>query len=70
MIEQRSCSDGLDDDGDGFTDYPDDPECVNASDDSESIPGVPTLGFPGTVLLLGAMLFVFAVCSRFRGSSI
>jgi len=70
VIEQRSCSDGLDDDGDGFTDYPDDPECVNASDDSESIPGVPTLGFTGMVLLIGAMLLVFAARSRLWSDSI
>jgi hypothetical protein len=72
VIEQKSCSDGLDDDGDGFTDYPADPECVNANDDSESelAPGVPTLGFPGMVLLVGAMLLVFAARSRLRGEEI
>ena len=72
VIEQRSCSDGLDDDGDGFTDYPDDPECVNANDDSESelAPEVPTLGFPGMALLVGAMLLIFAARSRLRGKAI
>jgi len=72
VIEQKSCSDGLDDDGDGFTDYPADPECVNANDDSESefAPGVPTLGFPGMVLLAGAILLVFVARSRFRRQTI
>ena len=30
------CDDGSDNDGDGFIDYPDDPSCSSASDDSES----------------------------------
>jgi hypothetical protein len=29
------CSDGLDNDGDGLTDYPDDPGCSSASDNDE-----------------------------------
>ena len=29
------CNDGLDNDTDGFTDYPDDPDCESASDNSE-----------------------------------
>jgi hypothetical protein len=29
------CSDGIDNDGDGFTDYPDDPKCTDALDDNE-----------------------------------
>ncbi len=68
VIEQKSCSNGLDDDGDGLIDYPADPECVNANDDSESElnPGVPALGFRGRALLTGAMLLVFAAGSRFR----
>ena len=70
VIEQRSCSDGLDDDGDGFTDYPADPECVSANDDSESIPGVPTLGIPGMVLLIGSMLLAFGAHLRLRGDAI
>ncbi len=70
VIEQRSCSDGLDDDGDGFTDYPADPECVSANDDSESIPGVPTLGIPGMVLLIGSMLLAFGARLRLRGGAI
>ncbi|MBW2540560.1 MAG: trypsin-like serine protease [Deltaproteobacteria bacterium] len=70
VIEQKSCSDGLDDDGDGFTDYPADPECASAGDDSESIPGVPALGFPGMILLVGAILLVFAGRSRLRAKAI
>lgn len=36
------CSDGSDNDSDGLTDYPSDPECDNASDDDESpAPSVP-----------------------------
>jgi hypothetical protein len=30
-----ACDDGIDNDGDGFTDHPDDPGCANASDASE-----------------------------------
>jgi hypothetical protein len=70
VIEQKSCSDGLDDDGDGFTDYHADPECASANDDSESIPGVPALGFPGMVLLVGLLLFAFGARSRLRGEAI
>jgi hypothetical protein len=29
MVDEP-CNDGLDNDGDGFTDYPDDPGCVNS----------------------------------------
>ncbi len=70
VIERKSCSDGLDDDGDGFTDYPADPECVNANDDSESIPGVPTLRIPGMVLMIGLMLLAFGARSRLWGEAI
>src|SRR3989344_8840690 len=37
------CSDGLDNDGDTFVDYPTDPGCTSAEDDSES-PNPPTTG--------------------------
>jgi len=30
------CSDGLDNDGDGWTDYPFDPQCIDANDNNES----------------------------------
>jgi hypothetical protein len=69
VIEQKSCSDGLDDDADGFTDYPADPECASANDDSESIPGVATLGLPGMILLVVSMLLTFSARSRLRGEA-
>jgi hypothetical protein len=69
VIEQKSCSDGLDDDGDGFTDYPADPECASANDDSESIPGVPGLGLPGMLLLIATMLLSFRARTRLRGKA-
>lgn len=33
------CSDGLDNDGDGQTDYPNDPDCFDSMDDNEDGPG-------------------------------
>lgn len=41
LIDQPGCSDGLDDDGDGLTDYPEDPGCASASDPSESTAALP-----------------------------
>jgi len=35
VIDQPDCDDGLDDDGDGLTDYPDDPGCSDADDPDE-----------------------------------
>jgi len=35
VIDQPDCSDGLDEDGDGLTDYPDDPGCDSPADSSE-----------------------------------
>ncbi len=66
VIEQRSCSDGLDDDDDGFTDFPADPECLSANDDSESISAVPTLGLGGTIVLVSLMLLAFSARSRLQ----
>jgi cysteine-rich repeat protein len=37
----NACDDGLDNDGDGLTDWPDDPGCVDASDPSEREPALP-----------------------------
>ncbi len=68
VIEQKSCSDGLDDDGDGFTDYPADPECASPNDDSESIPGVASLAMAGRIALVGSLLLAFAARSRARGA--
>jgi hypothetical protein len=36
-----ACSDGLDNDGDGLIDYPDDPGCSSPMDDSENDPSLP-----------------------------
>jgi hypothetical protein len=69
VIEQKSCSDGLDDDDDGFTDFPADPECLSANDDSESIPSVPTLGLGGTIVLVSLMLLAFSARSRLQGEA-
>jgi hypothetical protein len=38
VIDQPGCSDGLDDDGDGLTDHPDDPGCTDPSDTNERGP--------------------------------
>jgi hypothetical protein len=72
VVNQRSCADGLDDDGDGFTDFPADPECVSANDDSESILAVPvsTLGLAGTLTLIGCLLLAYGARARLRGSAI
>jgi len=35
IIDQPDCNDGLDDDGDGLVDYPDDPGCVDEFDTDE-----------------------------------
>ncbi len=35
-----ACSNGLDDDGDGHLDYPDDPGCADANDDTETDPAL------------------------------
>ena len=69
VIEQKSCSDGLDDDGDGFTDYPADPQCRGPNDDSELIPSVPALGLPGVMLLVASMLLAFSARSRLLGDA-
>jgi hypothetical protein len=39
-VPPPQCSDGLDNDGDGLIDYPADPGCTSAGDDSELDPGV------------------------------
>lgn len=40
-LAEDVCSNGLDDDGDGATDFPDDPGCTAAQDPSEHAPGLP-----------------------------
>ena len=42
--ELAACEDGDDNDTDGYTDYPNDPGCANASDDDETDPVVDVLG--------------------------
>jgi hypothetical protein len=39
--DPRACSDGIDNDGDGRVDYPQDPGCENALDPSEDDPAAP-----------------------------
>jgi len=70
VINQKSCADGLDDDGDGFTDYPADPECLSADDDSESIREVSALGPPGRLVLIGSMLLALGLHARRRAREI
>jgi hypothetical protein len=53
------CSNGIDDDGDGFTDYPADPSCTSAAGISESCPGeqdpiLPIVGPLTSSTLVGA----------------
>ncbi len=36
FLTPPQCSDGLDNDGDGFTDFPNDPECSDLNDNDES----------------------------------
>jgi hypothetical protein len=59
--QQPQCSDGLDNDGDGKIDYPDDPGCTNANDnderDSSDIPEFPTVALP--VLSIIGLMFLF-----------
>jgi len=44
------CIDGIDNDGDGFTDFGDDPECADRLDDREAAPWC-GLGFDLALLL-------------------
>ncbi len=36
----KACRDSVDNDGDGYTDWPDDPGCLNKNDDSELNPSI------------------------------
>jgi hypothetical protein len=66
-IQQPSCSDGLDDDGDGLTDYAADPDCHSPRDRSEyAYAEVPTLGHLGNAVLVGFLLAfgIRAQCRR------
>ena len=66
VVNQRSCADGLDDDGDGLADYPADPECTSSVDDSESMleEAVPALGPLASALLIGSLLAARAVLDQ------
>ena len=41
--QSPQCSDGIDNDGDGLVDFPDDPGCIGPNDDSED--SLPSLGY-------------------------
>ena len=55
------CQDGVDNDGDGRVDHPDDPQCTSPSDDSEA-DGGGALAFTGTnlvlMLLIGSLVLL------------
>ena len=69
-IQQPSCSDGLDDDGDSLTDYPADPDCRAPTDRSEyAFVSAPTLGHLGTALLIG-FLAALGVRAQYRRGEI
>ena len=44
---QFECSDGIDNDGDGKIDFPDDPGCFGPTDDNETDPAPPPVDCPG-----------------------
>jgi hypothetical protein len=46
--EPPQCNDTVDNDGDGYVDFPEDPDCQDASDDAEAVTGH---GFPATVTI-------------------
>jgi len=50
------CSDEVDNDGDGLTDFPDDPDCASLEGQSETTPGVPGLGPAGLTFLAATLL--------------
>ena len=54
-LVRPECSDEVDNDGDGLTDYPGDPGCSSLEDDSE-VPPVPSASLHGTAVL--ALLFM------------
>lgn len=64
-LSQPACSDGLDDDGDGFTDYPDDSGCTSPEDNSEVLP-LPALGEPGVALVVVSIALCGATAVRRR----
>ncbi|MDQ4108528.1 MAG: DNRLRE domain-containing protein [Actinomycetota bacterium] len=57
-----ACSDGLDNDSDGLTDYPADPGCIGATDDDETDP------LPGVVVATAGDIVCDPASSSFDGS--
>jgi hypothetical protein len=55
------CSDGIDNDGDGAVDFPDDPQCDSAQDDSESGARAASLPFSGANVLGMALAGLLAL---------
>ena len=47
LCQTAACSDGIDNDGDAFSDYPNDPGCDSAQDDNEGFDGPPPQCFDG-----------------------
>jgi hypothetical protein len=70
---EPQCSDGIDNNGDGLTDYPDDPTCASPEDDKETgdLVHLPASSSLGRVLgaLLVALTAPFAVRRPSRGGS-
>ena len=60
------CSDGLDNDGDGETDFPADPGCAAATGDAEDAQPIPALDSRGVILLGLALAALLAVGARWR----
>jgi len=60
-LAEKDCRDGVDNDGDGLTDFPDDPECGGPGDPSElassSVPGLSPVG-------LMILVVVLLLCTR------
>ena len=56
-LAEVACRDGIDNDGDGLTDFPDDPGCGGVEDNSElAPPGVPGLSPLGLMILVVVLL--------------
>jgi len=65
------CSDGIDNDGDGRVDFPNDPQCSSRSDDSEAGARAAGLPFSGAdvlgIVLAGALALAGGLLLRRRG---
>jgi hypothetical protein len=58
-VDGDQCLDGVDNDSDGFIDFPDDPDCESAEDDSEESDTPPPGGGTPVVSGGGGILFTF-----------